>query len=166
MDLLQRALDRVLLQDAELEKIEPRAKPKTLARHWSRAVLMERIAYLKEMARFGNGTEQETVRESPGHAAHLLFRARSGDAELHPHHTHLFVVLTGAATLVSGGMVRNLREADEEKMLGDSIEGGEEQQLRPGDVAHIPAGTPFQMLLTGEQSLSCFAMRLEEPPPE
>lgn len=163
MDLLQRALDRVLLQDVELDRIEPRQRPKTPARHWSRAVLMERIAYLKEMARFGNGGELETVRELPGHAAQLLYRSRTADAELDLHYANLFVVLHGTATLVTGGVIKNLRDAGPGKMQGDAIENGTAQQLKQGDVAHVPASVPFQLQLTGEQTLSCFVVQIEAP---
>lgn len=163
MDLLQRALDRVLLQDVELDRIEPRQRPKTPARHWSRAVLMERIAYLKEMARFGNGSEQETVRELPGHAARLLYLSRTADAELDLRCSNLFVVLHGAATLVTGGTIKNMHDAGPGKMQGDTLADGTAQQLKPGDVAHVPASVPFQLQLTGEQTLSCFVVRIEAP---
>jgi mannose-6-phosphate isomerase-like protein (cupin superfamily) len=158
---LERALAKTLLKDENLEKIEPRVRPQNPASHWARPILMERAAYLKEMARFGDGSASEIVLEFPGHFAMLLFRSRSGEAEIDAKHAHLLVVLGGAATLVTGGKVKGARAMGPDETRGDSIEDGTEQPLRPGDVAHVPAGVPRQLLLTGEQTISCFVMKME-----
>jgi mannose-6-phosphate isomerase-like protein (cupin superfamily) len=158
---LSRDLSKALFGDANLEEIVPRPKQQNSATHWARAVLMERAAYLKEMARFGSGSAGETVREFPGHFAVLMFRSRSGEAEIHDHHADLFVVLGGGATLVTGGSVTGARTTAPGETRGDAIEGGVQQQLRAGDIAHVPAGTPHQILLSGEQTISCFVMKSE-----
>jgi mannose-6-phosphate isomerase-like protein (cupin superfamily) len=158
---LSRELSKALFGDANLEEIAPQQKPRNPASHWARAVLMERAAYMKEMARFGSGSASESVREFPGHFALLMFRSRSGEAEIHDHHADLFVVLSGAATLVTGGSVRGARATAPGETRGDAIEGGVQQQLRAGDIAHVPAGVPHQMLLSGEQTISCFVMKIE-----
>jgi len=158
---LEREIQRALLQDAALDNLEPRRKRTNPASHWPRAVMMERAAYLKEMARFSSGVASETVREFPGHRAMMLFRSRSGEAEIHSRHADVFVVLAGAATLVTGGKVENGREIEPGEIRGTAIEGGQTQQLRAGDVAHVPAGVPHQMLIHDEQSISCFVMKIE-----
>jgi quercetin dioxygenase-like cupin family protein len=45
---------------------------------------------------------------------------------------------------------------------GSSIEGGKRQELRAGDVAHVPAGLPHQMLVAGEQTVTCLVMKVQE----
>ncbi|MDR3793749.1 MAG: hypothetical protein P4L03_10250 [Terracidiphilus sp.] len=158
---LERALKQALLRDENLEDLAPRVKKTSPASHWARVVMMERLAYLKEMARFSSGSASENLREFPGHRAALLFRSRSGDAEIHARHADLFVVLAGAATLVTGGKLINARSTGPGETRGDAIEGGTEQQLRSGDVAHVPAGVPHRMLLTGEQTISCLLLKID-----
>jgi uncharacterized RmlC-like cupin family protein len=33
--------------------------------------------------------------------------------------------------------------------------------LRSGDVVHVPADVPHQILLTGEQTIGCFLMKID-----
>jgi quercetin dioxygenase-like cupin family protein len=47
-------------------------------------------------------------------------------------------------------------------MRGAAIEGGGRQTLRAGDVAHVPAGTPHQMLLKGEDTIASLVMKVQE----
>jgi mannose-6-phosphate isomerase-like protein (cupin superfamily) len=166
MNLLERELQKALLGDVDLEQTETCPKPQTPAQHWARVVMMERAAYLKEMARFGSGEASETVREFPGHCAQLLFRSRSGEAEVHERHADLFVVLAGNATLVTGGSLCGAKNTAPGETRGEAIEGGVEQKLGPGDVAHVPAGVAHQLKLAGEQTISCFVMKVEEPEAE
>lgn len=158
---LEREIQRAVLRDGALDDLEPRRKKTNPASHWTRAVMMERAAYLKEMARFSAGVASETVRAFPGHSVQMLFRSRSGEAEVHERFADVFVVLAGAATLVTGGRLEGGREVEPGEMRGTSIAGGTEQQLRPGDVAHVPAGVAHQMLLMGEQTLSCVVLKIE-----
>jgi uncharacterized RmlC-like cupin family protein len=44
------------------------------------------------------------------------------------------------------------------------VEGGARQELRAGDVAHVPAGVPHQMLVSGEQTISCLVVKIQENP--
>ena len=130
--------------------------------HWTPAVLLERGAYLKKMAAHGSGAAGETLKEYPGHAAMLSFRSRDGEAEVHANFADLFCVLAGAATLVTGGTVVGARTVGPDEVRGEGIEGGTRQQLRAGDVAHVPAGVPHQMLVSGEKTFTAFVLKIEE----
>lgn len=163
---LDREIRRALFRNEALDDLAPRPKNTHPARHWPHVVLMERAAYLKEMARFGDGSAEEAVREFPGHSARLFFRSRTAEAELHARHAALFVVLAGSATLVTGGRLVSAHEIAPDESRGDTIEGGRSQQLHPGDIAHVPAGIPYQFQLCGEQTLSGFVLAIEEPAPE
>ena len=132
--------------------------------HWSPAVLLERAATLRELARQGDGAASETLREYPGHCAMLLFRSRDGAAEVHENFADVFYVLDGHATLVTGGVVAGAASIGPGEVRGSSVEGGCRQELRAGDVAHVPAGLPHQMLLRGEQTLTCLVMKVRENP--
>jgi mannose-6-phosphate isomerase-like protein (cupin superfamily) len=92
----------------------------------------------------------------------LLYRSRDGVAELHEHYADLFYVLAGRATLVTGGKVAKAKTIGPGEIRGASIEGGTRQELKAGDVAHVPAGVAHQMLVSGEQTLTCFVVKMQE----
>src|SRR5580704_1454511 len=134
-------LEREILKDIALDEIAPKARaPKSPVDHWSPPVLLERAAYLRKLAKHGDGSASETLKEYPQHFAMLSFRSRSGEVKVHERFADLFVVLAGAATLVTGGAVTGARIVAAGETRGDSIAGGTLQNLRPGDVAHVPAG--------------------------
>ena len=132
------------------------------ADHWMPPVLLERGAYLRKMAQAGSGEASETLKEYPRHRAMLSFRSRNGEVEVHKEFADLFLVLSGAARLVTGGTVVNAREVKPGETRGDSIEGGKVLELRQHDVIHVPAGTPHQFLVSGEKTVLCLVMKIQE----
>jgi mannose-6-phosphate isomerase-like protein (cupin superfamily) len=152
-----------ILKDMNLDEIGPKPRgPKNPVDHWSQPVLLERAAVLRKMAKHGDGSASETLKEYPQHFAMLSFRSRSGEVEVHERFADLFVVLAGAATLVTGGTVAGARIVAPGETRGVSIEGGTPQKLRPGDVAHVPAGTPHQMILKGDETITSLVMKVQE----
>ena len=139
-------------------------KPALQLDHWSSAVLLERAAYLHKLARQGDGSAGETLKEYPRHCAMLSCRCRDGEAEIHENFADVFYVLDGRTTLVTGGTIVGARLTKPGETRGSSIEGGVRQELRAGDVAHVPAGLPHQMLLAGEQTVTCLVMKMQEKP--
>lgn len=75
----------------------------------------------------------------------LAVRTKSGRAEFHAGSADEFFVVHGRATLVTGGAIVNPQGTGE--IRGDSIQGGAQVELKEGDVVHIPAKTPHQLLL-------------------
>lgn len=140
----------------------PTARERKLVDHWTPAVLLERSAYLRKMASAGSGGAGETLKEYTRHTAMLSFRNRDGEAEVHARFADLFCVLAGAATLVTGGTVVKARTVGPGEIRGEGIEGGTRQELRAGDVAHIPAGVPHQMLVPHEKNFTAFVLKIEE----
>lgn len=130
--------------------------------HWARVVLLERVAYLGQMARFGEGTATDVLREYAGHSAHLFVKLRSGEAEQHSTHASLIFVLDGVAQVVTGGAIEKARAGGSGEITGAVIRGGNVRQVRPGDVLHIRAGMPYQFLLSGERSISYLQLKIRE----
>ena len=159
MDLLSKAI----LKDVNLDKVVAKeAASMNVVDHWSPAVLLERGAYLRKLAKHGDGSASETLKEYPQHYAMLSFRSRDGEAELHEKLADLFCVLAGKATLVTGGVLNGARTIAPGETRGVSIEGGTRQTLRAGDVAHVPAGTPHQMLVKVEDTFTALVMKVQE----
>jgi mannose-6-phosphate isomerase-like protein (cupin superfamily) len=152
-----------ILKDLNLDEVAPKPHgPKDPVDHWTPPLLLERAAYLRKLAKHGDGSASETLKEYPQHFAMLSFRSRSGEVEVHERFADLFVVLAGAATLVTGGTVTGARLVAPGETRGESIAGGTPRNLRPGDVAHVPAGTPHQMLLKGDQTITSLVMKVQE----
>jgi mannose-6-phosphate isomerase-like protein (cupin superfamily) len=80
------------------------------------------------------------------HAVLLTYREASGEAEMHDTKADVYVVVAGTATLEVGGAVVNAKKKGPET-LGSSIRGGVKKSLAPGDIVHIPAKTPHQLLI-------------------
>jgi mannose-6-phosphate isomerase-like protein (cupin superfamily) len=159
MDLLSKAI----LKDVNLDEVQPKSNiPKSLVDHWSPPVLLERAAYLRKLAKHGDGSASETLREYPQHCVMLSFRSRDGEVEVHEKFADLFCVLAGKATLVTGGVVNGAQTIAQGETRGESIEGGARQTLRAGDVAHVPAGTPHQMLVKAEDTITCLVIKVQE----
>ncbi len=128
--------------------------------HWSSPVLLERLAYLWKLARFGDGTASEELKAFPGHSAMLSARLRSGTTEISEEFAQLFIVLEGRATMVKGDETEETSRAGQVKDAGISNES--RRELRAGDVVHIAAGIPYRMLLTGDRTLGCLVIRIKE----
>jgi mannose-6-phosphate isomerase-like protein (cupin superfamily) len=160
-------LSAEILKSVIGEDVAPRpSRPHNPIDHWSPPILLERAAYLRKMARVGDGSASETLRDYSQHAAMLSFRGRSGEAEVHENFADLFYVLAGEASLVTGGSLVHQRNVGPGETRGDAIEGGTRQSLRAGEIAHVPAGVPHQMLLAGEKTLTCFVIKVLENPPK
>jgi mannose-6-phosphate isomerase-like protein (cupin superfamily) len=160
--------DRILKQllAADDPAAEPRKQAPTKDResvdHTTRAVLMERAAYLRQLARASEGSASEALKEYPRHNIQLSVRLRSGIAELHEHFADLFFVLDGRATLVTGGTIISPQSAGPGEIRGSMVADGVRQELRAGDVAHIAAGTPHQILLAGDATFTAMVVKIRE----
>jgi glc operon protein GlcG len=80
--------------------------------------------------------------EVDGYKVHASRRDGPGLAEVHEAETDIIHVLTGTATLVTGGTVVGGRAIAPEEVRGTSIAGGDVRTLVAGDVVIVPAGTP------------------------
>jgi mannose-6-phosphate isomerase-like protein (cupin superfamily) len=130
--------------------------------YWSGAQLK---GYDKKLAAKMNPqkTATETLANFPDKsllmAAH---READGEAELHQAMADFFIVQSGEATLVHGGQVVNGKTTAPDEIRGPSISGGEKQQLGPGDMVHIPAGMPHQLLVPAGKQFNYFVIKVHK----
>lgn len=80
--------------------------------------------------------------ETADYKVHASRREAAGQAEVHEKDTDLIHVLSGQATLVTGGKVVDPKPTGPGEIRGASIEGGETRALKPGDVLVVPHGVP------------------------
>ncbi len=95
-----------------------------------------------------SGLATQTIKKYSTDYSMLAFRTQSGKAELHEKFADFYVVVAGDATLVSGGQMVNGKTTAPGEVRGDSIQGGQETKLKKGDIVHIPANIPHQLLLS------------------
>ena len=130
--------------------------------HWSKAQLLERAKHLQEQAAKGDGSASETLEKYPHHYTMLAFRQKSGGGELHQNFADMFVILDGHATVVTGGSVVEQKTVSPGEIRGKSVEGGTRQEVKAGDLVHIPAGTPHQTVVADGETVTYFVVKVEE----
>lgn len=149
--------DKPTPKDARHKQIDPAG-----ADHWTQPILLERAAYLRQLARAGDGQASETLREYPRHRVMLSFRSRNGEVEVHEHWADLFLILSGTATLVTGGAVVGARLIAPGETRGNLIDSGHHQELHPGEIIHVPAGTPHQFLVSSDKTITSLVLKMQE----
>jgi glc operon protein GlcG len=110
--------------------LSPKASPVS---YWNATDV--RAAFTKGSVLFaGDGGRNYMV-----HASH---REGAGMAEVHEDDTDIIYVLSGSATLVTGGTVEGGATTAPREIRGSGIRGGDTRTLTEGDVLIVPNGTP------------------------
>lgn len=119
--------------------------------------------YEKKLAPKINGQKVATEQlvNFGNHSTMIAHREGDGEAEVHDKMSDLFVVQSGEATLVVGGKVAGGKTTAPGETRGTSIEGGEKKKLAAGDVIHIPATVPHQLLVAHGKQFTYFVMKVE-----
>jgi mannose-6-phosphate isomerase-like protein (cupin superfamily) len=92
----------------------------------------------------------------------LAYRSKSGQAELHEKFADFYYVLGGEATLVSGGHMVNSKTTAPGEVRADSVQDGKEMKLTKGDIVHIPANIPHQLVLANGATFQYFIVKVQE----
>jgi mannose-6-phosphate isomerase-like protein (cupin superfamily) len=92
----------------------------------------------------------------------LAFRDRDGKGEQHQQFGDVFFVLQGTATLVTGGTISNPTTTAPGEVRGASVQNGTRRRLQEGDVVHISANVPHQMLLDDGSSITYFVVKIPQ----
>lgn len=110
-----------------------------------------------------SGAGGEKLGDYGSHSIALSVRNASGGAEVHAHYDDIFYVTEGKATLVTGGTVVDAKTGADGETRGSKVEGGSAQGIAVGDVVHIPAGTPHQILVAPGDVYSAIVIKVREP---
>jgi len=95
---------------------------------------------------------RETLGSYGNHMIRMIHRVGDGAPEFHAAFVDLWIVTSGGGTLVVGGSLVDAKSlgangAANGEMTGTSIDGGSRHEVAAGDVIHIPANTPHQVLV-------------------
>jgi mannose-6-phosphate isomerase-like protein (cupin superfamily) len=125
--------------------------------HWSSSDLK---GITEKLVAKGGKFASQTLEKFGNHYTMLAHREANGEAELHETEADLFVVESGNATLIVGGKIKGGKTSAPNEVRGPSIEGGVKKALGPGDIVHIPAKTPHQLMLEGSKEFTYFVMKV------
>lgn len=119
---------------------------------------------LKQLAATAAATRSggSTLGNYGTHAIKLSERTASGGAEIHAHFDDVMIVLEGKATLVTGGEVVDPHTAGNGETTGTALRSGVRQSIAAGDVVHIPAGTPHQLIIPKGTTYSALVIKVKE----
>jgi mannose-6-phosphate isomerase-like protein (cupin superfamily) len=91
----------------------------------------------------------------------LAQRREAGEAEYHDRTNHVFIMVEGEATFITGGTMVNARRTSPDQMRAASIEGGETYHLSKGDVITIPAKTPHWFKEVPTKTIAYYAVNID-----
>jgi len=103
----------------------------------------------EQLGKFGN------------HSFMIIHREATGEAEVHDNQTDVFIVESGSATLVLGGVVEGGRTTAPGETRGKVIRDGERKTLGAGDIVHIPATVPHQVLIEPGQKFTYLVIKVD-----
>jgi mannose-6-phosphate isomerase-like protein (cupin superfamily) len=92
----------------------------------------------------------------------MVHREGNAPAEQHESWADLYVISTGSATLEVGGTIADGKATAPGEIRGTSIRGGSRQKLSPGDVVHIPAKTPHNVLVDPGGQITYFIFKVKQ----
>jgi len=93
----------------------------------------------------------------------LAQRRTAGEVEVHEKTNHVFIIVEGEATFVTGGTLVGARETAPGQTRAASVQGGVVHHLTKGDVITIPAKTPhwFKEVPTPTKTIAYYAINTE-----
>jgi mannose-6-phosphate isomerase-like protein (cupin superfamily) len=121
------------------------------------------LATLVQAAK-ASGSSGATLGDYKSHAIKLSVRTASGGAEVHAQYDDIFVVTEGKATMVTGGTVIDPKGESDGETRGSGIQNGKSQTIVQGDIVHIPAGTPHQLMIAAGGTFGAIVVKVKEAP--
>ena len=104
--------------------------------------------------------KSEQLKQYKGHYTMVAHREGTGSSEVHEHEADIFVIEDGEGTLVIGGKLVDSHLEKPGELRGKSISGGENIHYAPGDIIHIPAGVPHQLLVEKGKQVTYFVVKV------
>jgi mannose-6-phosphate isomerase-like protein (cupin superfamily) len=123
--------------------------------------IKEKLTILEQTAKV-SGSGGAKLGDYGSHSIALSVRDSSGGAEIHAHYDDIFLVTQGKATLITGGTVVDAKTGADGETKGSKVQGGAAQTISVGDVVHIPAGTPHQLIVAPGVTYSCIVIKVRE----
>jgi len=91
----------------------------------------------------------------------LAQRRGAGEAEVHETTNHVFIIVEGDATMVTGGKLVGAKNTAPGQIRGSDVQGGQTHHLTKGDVITIPAKTPHWWKEVSTKTVAYYAVNIE-----
>ena len=88
-------------------------------------------------------------------------RRGAGEVEVHEKTNHVFIIVEGEATFVTGGTLVGAKDTAPGQKRAPNVEGGEVHHLTKGDVITIPAKTPHWFKDVPSKTIAYYAINTE-----
>ena len=129
--------------------------------HLTQSQLIEKARELNAKAQGSEGASSK-LNEYPNHFTMVALRRQDGGAEIHENYADFFFVVSGSAKLLTGGTVPDGKTVSPGEIRGKAVLNGVETTLNQGDIVHIPATVPHQLLLPESESFLYFVIKVKE----
>jgi mannose-6-phosphate isomerase-like protein (cupin superfamily) len=130
--------------------------------HFTQSEVIEKAQALNAKAQGPDGAASVKLDEYPNHFTMIALRHKDGGAEVHENFADFFFVVQGHATLVSGGTVQDGKTVSPGEIRGTSVQNGDRTSLSEGDIVHIPAAVPHQLLISEGGTFIYFVIKVKE----
>lgn len=128
---------------------------------FSSAQIQGQLVQLTQQAKT-SGSSGSTLGDYGTHALKLSERTASGGAEIHAHFDDVMLVIEGKAQLITGGEIIDAHNGANGETTGSGIRNGTAQSIAAGDLVHIPAGTPHQLIISPGTTYSALVIKVKE----
>jgi mannose-6-phosphate isomerase-like protein (cupin superfamily) len=88
-------------------------------------------------------------------------RRGAGEVEVHEKTNHVFIIVEGEATFVTGGTLVGAKDTAPGQRRAPNVQGGEVHHLTKGDVITIPAKTPHWFKEVPTKTIAYYAINTE-----
>src|SRR5215471_19417973 len=122
-------------------------KDKNAIGYWSNGDLRELEPVLHDRIDGPRKNSHIDLADYGSSAVTISRREGNGVGESHAQKDDFFIVQSGRAVLITGGRIIKPTESEPGETRGEGIDGGERRTLQPGDIVHIPARLPHQLLV-------------------
>jgi mannose-6-phosphate isomerase-like protein (cupin superfamily) len=129
--------------------------------HLTQVDILQKAQDLEQQAS-QTGSASVKLAEYPNHFTMVALRKKSGGAEIHQDYADFFLVVRGKATLLTGGIVDDQKTASPGEIRGSGLHDATATALQKGDVVHIPAKVPHQLVLPAHGEFVYFVIKVKE----
>lgn len=91
----------------------------------------------------------------------LAQRRGAGEVEVHERTNHVFIIVDGEATFVTGGTLVGAKNTAPGQIRADNVQGGQTHHLTKGDVITVPAKTPHWFKEVPTKTVAYYAINTE-----
>ena len=113
-------------------------------------------------AKHPDGVVSQPIGSYGSHTTTLSTRTKTGEAEEHRDWSDIFVVISGEASLVSGGHLIDPRTVSAGEMRGSEIAGGTTAHLDAGSIVHIGPQIPHQLIVEPGKAFTYYVVKVKK----